>query len=1623
MTGGNIQYDPFLGPPWTTLYDPATNQFYQVENMAHGRWYPSNAALSDGGTMVFGGLDAQGNTNTNVEIYDVGAGWSPEYPSNFTPGWYPRLHLLGNGKVFMSGPNPDSHTFSPTTGTWAQQAVATTNYGQSRLYGSSVLLPLDPNTGYRPQVVIFGGNTQGATNTVEYIDLGQSVENWVYMPPMSVPRVTMNAVLLPNGKILTLGGSTSFNDASTAHLNAETFDPVAQTWTPSGSEAYARMYHSSALLLPDGTVWVAGSNPTRDWWEPHMEIYKPPYLFTSTGAAAARPAISTVPAVVGYGQTFTVGTSTNANSISKVVLMRPGSNTHAFDSEQRLLYTYFSATSASALSVTSPTSQGAAPPGWYMVFIIDGNGVPSVAKFLQLMPNPTNQPPTATITNPTTSSVTIAAGQTVTFAGSASDPDGSIFQYQWNFPGGTPSKKVAQGSNPGTATVTYATPGLYTASLTVVDNVGANNPSPPTVTVNVTGGALKAAITSPTYSGTVSGTVTVTMTASNAQGSPTNFLLKQDNVTTLSNQSVAGSSATYAWNTINVPDGLHTLNLTVTDGAGRTATDPVQVTVANGTGGGGGGGGGGSCLSGCGATSMTVAITAPANNTWTGNSIHMTASASSTGAPLASLKIYGAGGVALQKTCAGTSCSLDDWWTTGPLADGAYQTQAVSQDTAGNITVSSVVTIIKNQTAPVIASGAPNPSADTTAPTVSITSPASGATVSGSTTVSANAADNVGVAGVQFKLDGANLGTEATAAPYFVPWDTTTATNGTHTLTAVARDAAGNTKTSAAVTVTVSNTGDTTAPTVSITAPAGGATVSGATVAVSATAADNVGVAGVQFKLDGANLGIEDTTAPYSITWDSTTAADGTHTLTAVARDAAGNTTTSAPVTVTVANGCTSNCGSSSIAATITAPPNNSWTGNSIHVTATASSTGAALTSLKIYGNGGVALQTTCTGTSCPLDDWWNTAPLAAGAYQIQAVATDTTGACAVSAPVTIIKDSTTPVTLSGAPTCSGGGTPPDTTPPAVSMTAPAGGATVVGSVTVSATASDNVGVAGVQFKLDGANLGAEDTTSPYSMTWDSTTTTNGSHTLTAVARDAAGNTTTSAAVTVTVNNPGPADTTPPTVSITAPASGSTLVGSVTITATASDNVGVAGVQFKLDGANLGLEDTTSPYSLTWDTTSAANGSHTLTATARDAAGNTTTSAPVTVTVNNPPPADTTPPTVSITAPANGATVTGSVTVTAMASDNVGVLGVQFKLDGANLGAEDTTSPYSITWDATTATQGTHTLTAVARDAAGNTTTSAPITVTVANGTPPTVSISTPHNGDWIGNSVHIVATASSTGPALTSLKIYGNGGVVLQVACSGTTCALDDWWTTTALPDAAYQIQAVATNALGQSTISTPPITLNKNQTSPVIASGASSDTVSPTVTITAPENGGTVSGGITITATASDNVGVVGVQFKVDGVNVGAEDTVSPYSATWDTTGATNGSHTVSAVARDAAGNVATSSVSVTVNNVCPPGGCSTDTTPPAVSISTPHTGDWTGNSIRVTATATDNAGVSTLKLYGDGVQFGATVICNGAASCTFDDWWSTGALASGQHTIVAVATDTSGNQTSSTPVTINK
>jgi len=310
-----------------------------------------------------------------------------------------------------------------------------------------------------------------------------------------------------------------------------------------------------------------------------------------------------------------------------------------------------------------------------------------------------------------------------------------------------------------------------------------------------------------------------------------------------------------------------------------------------------------------------------------------------------------------------------------------------------------------------------------------------------------------------------------------------------------------------------------------------------------------------------------------------------------------------------------------------------------------------------------------------------------------------------------------------------------------------------------------------------------------------------GAHTLTAVARDAAGNTAASASVSVTV-----ADMTLPTVSITAPANGATISGTISVSANATDNVGVVGVQFKLDGVNLGAEVLAVPYAVSWATTTAVNGAHTLTAVARDAAGNTATAPAVSVTVAN----DTTPPSVSMTAPSAGATVSGTIAVSANATDNVGVVGVQFKLDGANLGAEITTAPYTLSWNTTTATNAAHTLTAVARDAAGNSTTSAGISVTVASAT---VSITAPLNGATLNNLTKVTVKAAS-GIGLTSILVYSDNILIGTVSCSttspcsNTTNTLN--WHTNNLAAGPHSLYVVATDTFGNSS-SSAPITVNK--------------------------------------------------------------------------------------------------------------------------------------------------------------------------------------------------------------------
>jgi hypothetical protein len=460
VDGGTIQYDPFYGQAQVSIFDPATNTFSSAQQMAHGRWYPTLVTLGDGRVMTFSGLNETGATNATVEFYAPGSGWSTQYTASWTPDLYPRLHLLPNGKVFYSGAQTTSKLFDPATTTWTTN-VAITNYSGTRTYGSSVLLPLTPGNNYDPVVMIMGGGSP-ATKTTEIIDLGASTPAWKYGPNMSQARIEMNAVILPNGKVLALGGSVNDEDTGSLSLNADLYDPASNTISSAGANASQRLYHSVALLLPDATVWVAGGNPSRGTYNNTMEIYQPAYLFNADGSLATRPSITSVPGSISYGNSFSIVTPDAAN-IASVALVRSGTVTHAFGMDQREVGLSFTAGSG-VLTASAPPNGNIAPPGYYMLFILNNSGVPSVAALVQVTATSdftlSATPSSQTVPPGSAANYNVSVAPTNGFTGNVTFtvsglPSGATFSFNPGSVTGSGSTVLAVNTSSSTPTGTY----------------------------------------------------------------------------------------------------------------------------------------------------------------------------------------------------------------------------------------------------------------------------------------------------------------------------------------------------------------------------------------------------------------------------------------------------------------------------------------------------------------------------------------------------------------------------------------------------------------------------------------------------------------------------------------------------------------------------------------------------------------------------------------------------------------------------------------------------------------------------------------------------------------------------------------------------------------------------------------------------------------------------------------------------------------------------------------------------------------------------------------------------------------------------------------------------------------
>ncbi|MEO6056866.1 MAG: galactose oxidase-like domain-containing protein [Gemmatimonadales bacterium] len=365
VTGGHISDDH--GLPDITLFSPGDQSWTRSTRMRRGRWYPTNTTLASGEVVILAGRDEAGLVVNEPEVWSPGGVRVLTGASRSLP-YYPRTFLAPNGRVFLAGEERKSRYLN-TSGAGSWTAVGDRLYG-TRDYGAAVM--------YDDGKILFvgGGRT---TNTAEIIDLNAASPRWQWTGSMALPRRHLNATVLPTGEVLVTGGSsgTKFDDYTRGARTAELWNPATGVWTTLASAAVNRSYHATSLLLPDGRVLHTGSGSRTSPNQLNAELFSPPYLFKGP-----RPRIGSAPSSVRYGNSFRVATA-QAGSIAQVSLIRLGSVTHAFDMNQRFQRLAFTRQS-DALTVSAPSDARRTPPGHYLLFILNGDGVPSVAKIIRI---------------------------------------------------------------------------------------------------------------------------------------------------------------------------------------------------------------------------------------------------------------------------------------------------------------------------------------------------------------------------------------------------------------------------------------------------------------------------------------------------------------------------------------------------------------------------------------------------------------------------------------------------------------------------------------------------------------------------------------------------------------------------------------------------------------------------------------------------------------------------------------------------------------------------------------------------------------------------------------------------------------------------------------------------------------------------------------------------------------------------------------------------------------------------------------------------------------------------------------------------------------------------------------
>jgi hypothetical protein len=384
--------------------NPAAGVFTNGPNMKHARWYPTPVRLGDGRVLVVSGDSNAIGDVPEVEVFDGNNTWSVVTGANRNfGGLYPGLHLIPSGEIFYTRTSwntefaPGTQTAyltltGPTAGSW-------TNFGQQQFWdrseGMSMMWIDTSVTPTKARLYVFGGgqlpgqpgNNNKTAEVIEFTN-GVAGTSWQRIADMNFGRSNINAVALPTGKILIIGGETEGRFSPENRVpQTETYDPVANTWTVGASLNRHRGYHTAIMLLPDGRVLAAGG---ADVVEPSMEIYRPAY--TNQGTP---PVVSSLPATANYATEFSI-TTPNAPNIDSVALVTPIAVTHQTDSQQRYIKLPIISKAGTTVTTRAPANGNIAPPGYYMLFVVQA-GIPSVGKFIRIVGDQAPPQPAAII--------------------------------------------------------------------------------------------------------------------------------------------------------------------------------------------------------------------------------------------------------------------------------------------------------------------------------------------------------------------------------------------------------------------------------------------------------------------------------------------------------------------------------------------------------------------------------------------------------------------------------------------------------------------------------------------------------------------------------------------------------------------------------------------------------------------------------------------------------------------------------------------------------------------------------------------------------------------------------------------------------------------------------------------------------------------------------------------------------------------------------------------------------------------------------------------------------------------------------------------------------------------------